>query len=117
MARNVANRSALNPFQSFALALMRIAIGWHFAYEGVAKILNPDWSAKGYLESASWIGADLFHRMASDATLLHVVDLLNAWGLVLVGLGLMLGCMTRLAAVGGVTLLALYYVAHPGSVR
>jgi uncharacterized membrane protein YphA (DoxX/SURF4 family) len=113
MARNVANRSTLNPFQSFALALMRVAIGWHFAYEGVVKVLNPEWSAKGYLEGASWIGADLFHWMASDATVLRTVDLLNAWGLVFVGLGLMLGCMTRLAAAGGVALLALYYVAHP----
>ena len=113
MARDVANRSPLNPFQSLALALMRIAIGWHFAYEGVVKVLNPEWSAKGYLESASWIGSEVFHWMASNPTILWAVDKLNAWGLVLVGLALMLGCTTRLAAAGGIALLALYYAAHP----
>ena len=113
MARDIARRSPLNPIQSLVLALMRVAIGWHFAYEGVAKVLNPDWSAEGYLKSANWIGAELFHWLASNPTVLSAVNLLNAWGLVLVGLGLMLGCMTRLAAAGGVALLALYYAAHP----
>ena len=42
-----------------------------------------------------------------------MVDLLNAWGLLLVGAGLMVGFLTRLAACGGVALLALYYMAHP----
>lgn len=113
MARDIAKRSPLNPIQSLVLTLMRVAIGWHFAYEGVAKVLNPDWSAEGYLKSANWIGAELFHWMASNPTVLWAVNLLNAWGLVLVGLGLMLGCMTRLAAAGGIVLLALYYAAHP----
>jgi uncharacterized membrane protein YphA (DoxX/SURF4 family) len=111
--RTTKKPSNLNPIQSLLLAVMRIAIGWHFAYEGVAKVLNPDWSAEGYLKSANWIGAEWFHWMASNEIVLWAVNLLNAWGLVLVGLGLMLGCMTRLAAIGGVAMLALYYAAHP----
>ena len=42
-----------------------------------------------------------------------VIDFLNIWGLILIGLGLMLGTFTRIAAVGGMVLMALYYVANP----
>ena len=103
----------LSTVQSAFLALLRIAIGWHFAYEGLSKVLDPGWSSAAYLESASWVGSGMFHWMASDPAILRVVDLLNAWGLLLVGAGLMAGLLTRLAACGGVALLALYYMAHP----
>jgi len=97
----------------FTLALLRIAVGWHFAYEGLAKLFDPAWSAEGYLRSANWIGADLFHRLADNPTLLSMTNQLNMWGLLLIGMALMLGCWTRLAAVAGMCLLALYYLAHP----
>jgi thiosulfate dehydrogenase [quinone] large subunit len=42
-----------------------------------------------------------------------IVDYLNMWGLTLIGLGLMLGLLTRTATVAGMVLLALYYVAAP----
>ena len=45
--------------------------------------------------------------------MLAVVDKLNMWGLLLIGIALMLGLLTRLSALGGILLLALYYVAHP----
>jgi len=103
----------LTKTQSTFLALMRIAVGWHFAYEGLTKVLDPTWTSADYLSSAGWIGAEMFHWMAAEESVLWAVDTLNAWGLVFVGVGLMMGCMTRLAAAGGVALLALYYMAHP----
>ncbi|MBN2473408.1 MAG: DoxX family protein [Pirellulales bacterium] len=106
-------RMQISGWQATLLALMRIAIGWHFAYEGLVKVLDPQWTSAGYLKSAGWIGADAFHWMASDPSVLKTVDALNAWGLLLIGAGLMLGCLTRLAAVAGMVLLALYYVAQP----
>jgi uncharacterized membrane protein YphA (DoxX/SURF4 family) len=95
------------------LALLRIVIGWHFAYEGVAKLLNPTWTAEGYLRAAEGPLAGVFHWMASNPGVLRWVDLLNAWGLLLIGAALMFGCLTRLAAVAGIVLLALYYIAYP----
>ena len=50
--------------------------------------------------------------MAHPAVL-RVVDLLNVWGLVLIGLALLLGAFSRFAAVAGIVLLSLYYVASP----
>jgi len=38
---------------------------------------------------------------------------LNIAGLVLIGLGLILGSFTRLATIGGIILLAFYYLSHP----
>jgi uncharacterized membrane protein YphA (DoxX/SURF4 family) len=83
----VMNRSASSPAvcrrseKSLAAALMlaglRITIGWHFLYEGVAKWMQPDWSAGGYLEASRWLLADLYHWMASNAAVLKVVNLLN----------------------------------------
>lgn len=96
-----------------AVAFLRIAIGWHFLYEGLVKLFAPSWTAAGYLRSADWLLADLFHWMANSPDVLRVVDLLNVWGLILIGAALMLGVFTRAAALGGAGLLALYYAAHP----
>ncbi|HYW78502.1 MAG TPA: DoxX family protein [Thermoguttaceae bacterium] len=100
--------------QLAAAALVRIAIGWHFAYEGLWKVLNPDqWTSAGYLRSAEGPLATMFHWMVADDSVLRIVDLANAWGLTLIGVALMLGCLTRLTAISGIVLLALYYMAHP----
>lgn len=99
--------------ESMALALLRIGVGWHFAYEGLAKLWEPQWSAAGYLRTADWLAADLFHAIADRPEVLAAVDLANIWGLILIGGALMLGCGTRLAAVAGIFLLSLYYAAHP----
>jgi thiosulfate dehydrogenase [quinone] large subunit len=33
--------------QQWALVILRLAIGWHFLYEGISKLLNPNWSSLG----------------------------------------------------------------------
>jgi len=100
-------------WREFPLALLRIAIGWHFLYEGVTKLLDPAWTSAGYLQSSTGLLAGLFHWLASSQGVLRVVDQLNIWGLILIGLGLMLGAATRPAALAGILLLALYYLAYP----
>jgi len=37
------------------LTVLRILIGWHFLYEGIAKLLSPAWTAKYYLLGSNWI--------------------------------------------------------------
>jgi uncharacterized membrane protein YphA (DoxX/SURF4 family) len=92
---------------------MRIAIGWHFLYEGVLKLLDGKWSAAAYLRGSTGPLAEYFRQLAADPMSLRIVDQLNIWGLILVGLCLMLGLATRFAAFCGVVILALYYVAYP----
>ena len=95
------------------LAGLRMTIGWHFLYEGVAKWMQPGWSAGGYLEASRWLLADFFHWMASNPALLKVVSLLNIWGLILIGVALILGALTRVASLAGIALLLLYWLANP----
>ena len=42
----------LTTVQKIALVIVRVFIGWHFLYEGVAKLLKANWSAAGYLMQA-----------------------------------------------------------------
>ncbi len=35
-----------------AITVLRVLVGWHFLYEGIAKLTSPSWSAAGYLKQA-----------------------------------------------------------------
>lgn len=96
----------------FFLTLIRIAIGWHFLHEGIVKLFTPGWTSAEYLLHARGFASPLYEWLASSPTLIAVADFLNIWGLILIGLGLFLGAFTRLFAIGGVLLLALYYFAY-----
>ncbi len=98
---------------NIVLLMLRTAIGWHFLYEGIAKLYSPLWSSYDYLSVSKWIFADFFQWMASSPQILKLVDLLNIWGLILIGLGLFLGIFTRLSSILGIILLSLYYLANP----
>jgi uncharacterized membrane protein YphA (DoxX/SURF4 family) len=102
-----------NQVQTGILVLLRIAVGWHFLYEGLSKVLNPGWTSQDYLASASGLFSPVFQWMAETPAVLRVVDFLNMWGQIFVGLGLMLGVFTQTACIAGIALLALYYIANP----
>jgi thiosulfate dehydrogenase [quinone] large subunit len=95
------------------MAILRILIGWHFMYEGMAKLTNPNWTSIGYLMDSQGFMADFFMDMASNPAVLPVIDFMNEWGLLAIGLGLILGLFTRVALVSGIVLLGLYYLSHP----
>ena len=99
--------------QQISLVLMRVLIGWHFLYEGIAKLMKPNWSSVGYLMQAKGFLAPFFRWMANTPEVLTIVDQMNIWGLIAVGLGLILGCLTRWASVGGILLILLYYLCNP----
>lgn len=107
------NTNNLSAGQLTWLVVLRVAIGWHFLYEGLIKLFNPAWSPLGYLMDSKGFLAPFYHWMASDPNVLKVVDVLNEWGLVLIGLGLVLGVFTRMAILSGMLLLAFYYLSHP----
>jgi thiosulfate dehydrogenase [quinone] large subunit len=95
------------------LVILRILIGWHFLYEGITKLLNPSWSSLGYLADSKGFLSGLFMSWASNPNALSVIDFMNEWGLTLVGLGLIMGCLTRISIIGGIIMLAFYYLSHP----
>jgi len=101
----------INSNQKTGLVILRLLIGWHFLYEGVIKLYNPSWTAKGYLLSAEFL-KPVFAIMAKEGTI-GIIDTLNISVLILVGLLLISGFKTNWACIGGMLLLALYYLAHP----
>jgi len=99
--------------QLFWLITLRVLIGWHFLYEGVVKLSNPNWSSIGYLMDSQGFMKEVFYSIAASPTMLGVADFLNVWGLIAIGLGLILGAFTNISVVSGIALLALYYLSHP----
>ncbi len=96
-----------------ALTVLRIAIGWHFLFEGLIKVLNPEWSAYSFLNAATGPFASFFKSIAANPGALDFINFLNQWALVLIGLSLILGLFSRWASLGGILLLGLYYFASP----
>ena len=103
----------LSGVQMATVVALRLLIGWHFLYEGLSKLTAPGWSAKGFLLQSRGPAAEVFRWMAADPEVLATVNQLNMWGLTLIGLGLILGCFTRLASAAGVLVILLFYLCNP----
>lgn len=100
-------------FQTATMVALRMLIGWHFLYEGLAKLTNPYWTAAGYLADSQGLFGPLFVRLAASPTAVTIIDYANAWGLTLIGVGLLFGLLARPAAIAGIAVLGLYYLAAP----
>jgi len=99
--------------QLTSLVILRLLIGWHFLYEGFAKVFNPSWSAAPFLLDSKGIFSKFFLAMAHNPHILSLVDISNELGLIAIGLGLMTGTLTRTASAFGILLIILYYCATP----
>ena len=109
----------MNRVQQVLLVFLRTLIGWHFLYEGYFKLITPGWgpdglplpawSSAGYLRGATGPFASVFHAAASSAWI-GIIDVAVPVALVAVGLGLMLGLLTQAASLGGIILLAMFYL-------
>jgi thiosulfate dehydrogenase [quinone] large subunit len=105
---------------AFALILLRTVIGWHFAYEGLYKLALPGWTrtgqplrpwtAAGYLQHASGPLAPWFHWLGQPPAI-QWIDVIVPVALVLVGLSMLLGALTRVGCWGALALLTLFYVS------
>ena len=95
-----------------SVTLLRILIGWHFLFEGVVKMYNPEWTSFGYLATAQGPFKWFFTALVGDATI-GWVDTLNIVALMVVGITFILGIFERVGAFVGMGLLALYFFAHP----
>jgi thiosulfate dehydrogenase (quinone) large subunit len=102
-----------SPGQVISLVILRVAIGWHFLYEGGSKLITPGWSSRSYLLDSKGFLSGFFAWIANNEAVLKIADLLNQWGLTLIGLALVLGLFNRLATMAGIFLLLLYYLSHP----
>lgn len=105
--------TGFTPMQRYVLVALRLLIGWHILYEGFSKLLVPNWSSLSFLSESKWIMSGFSNWIISSPGLLHAVDFLNTWGLIAIGLGLILGLFTKAAAISGAILLFVYYLNNP----
>jgi len=93
--------------QKTSLFLLRIATGWMMLYAGVTKIVDPTWSAEGYLKGAKmFVG---FYQWLISPGILPITNFTNEWGLTLLGISLICGIGIRLSSILGAILMMLYY--------
>jgi thiosulfate dehydrogenase [quinone] large subunit len=96
-----------------AITAMRVVVGWHFLYEGLAKLTSASWSAAGYMKVSRGPFAAFFHWIAGQPQLLDKANLITMYGLAIVGVLLIVGLFTRLAAVAGIGFVLLFYLCNP----
>src|SRR3989344_687497 len=97
----------MNIFQKASIFLLRVSIGWMFFWAGITKVLDPNWSAAGYLAGAKTFTS--FYQWLLTSDMLPLTNLMNEWGLTLLGFALILGVFVRLSSVLGAVLMLLYY--------
>ena len=99
----------------FILAL-RLMMGLAFLQSGFDKVVTGEFSASGYLLNAPAANgspaADLFAAMGNTQWFVAFVDVAVPWGELLIGLGLLFGALTRLAAFWGAFMMLLFYLGN-----
>ncbi|MFC6726345.1 DoxX family protein [Halobium palmae] len=98
----------------FVLAL-RLMMGAAFTYAGVAKIVEP-FDARGYLLNVAATNGNplmgLFEWMGSTDWFVAFVNVAVPWGELAIGLALLVGVATRLAAFFGAFMMLLFYFGN-----
>lgn len=89
------------------VVLLRVALGWLLFWAGITKVLNPDWTAQGYLMGAKAFSG-LYQWLASPE-MISLTNFVNEWALTLIGISLILGIGVRLSSVLGAAIMLLYY--------
>lgn len=99
------------------LVVLRVAIGWYFLYEGLAKLFTPGWTSYGYIMDSQGIFAGLFKLLGQNESLMLLVDAINIYALIIIGLFLVLGLFEKIGYISAAILLVLYYLSHPASLN
>ncbi|MCU4176952.1 DoxX family protein [Carboxylicivirga sp. N1Y90] len=106
-------QNKLNKTQLFLLLTVRVLLGWYFLYEGCSKLLHPHWTAIGFLKSSEGWFSSFFISISENPNTVDIINFLNIWGLIAIGLGLILGALSQVASIAAICILTLYYLAHP----
>ena len=88
----------------------RLLMAWTFLYAASHQVLNPKFSAAGFLKQTK-----TFHdvyAVFTSPSLDPFLTFLVSYGHLLIGLSLLAGFMVRVSASCGIALLMLYWTAH-----
>ncbi|WP_436906753.1 DoxX family protein [Halosimplex marinum] len=99
----------------FVLSL-RLMMGYAFLYSGATKVLAGGFDAGGYLSNVAATNgnplAGLFAWMGSTPWFVEFANVAVPWGEVLIGLGLLVGALVRLAAFFGALMMLMFYFGN-----
>lgn len=93
--------------EKVTLLLVRLTLGWMFLYAGISHLIDPKFSASGYISGAKTFSA-LYLWLATPGPL-SVIDFVIPWALLLLGLSLIVGLFVRLSSTLGAILMVLFY--------
>jgi thiosulfate dehydrogenase [quinone] large subunit len=96
--------------QQWSVFALRFVLGWYMVADAYLIVTNPNWSAAGFLASAKTFPA--FYAWFAQPQNLVWINPLNEWGIMLIGIALLLGIGVRPAAWAAVVLHILYYFPH-----
>ena len=102
------------PWGSYWLVFLRLITGWWFFAAGLGKIVEHGlfYDAHGWMMFAA--EGTLVYPVTSwfAANAVWLPNLMIPWGQLAIGLGLIVGCLTRLAAANGAFLMFFFYFGN-----
>lgn len=103
------------PWAAYWMFFLRVLTGWYFMHAGLTKIMEnglmmPAGSVQWFMTDQTAITYPIMQ--AFSGSLLPVVQIMIPWGEFLVGLGVLLGALTRLAAFNGALLMGFFYFGN-----
>lgn len=109
LGRDVSFRVS-EPWLAHWLVVMRLAVGWWFLHAGLDKFAAWPFDASWFVGGAAQ-GTTLAPvvTLFSDGVMLQLVNVMIPLGQFLIGLGLVFGALTRLAAFFGAVLMSFFY--------
>jgi thiosulfate dehydrogenase [quinone] large subunit len=99
----------------FVLAL-RLMMGYAFLHAGLDKVMEGGFTANDYLANVAATNgnplAPVFQWMVGTPLVMDFVNVAVPWGELFIGLGLVVGLMTRMAAFWGAFMMAMFYFGN-----
>lgn len=89
---------------------LRLLLGWFMFFDGIGILLNPNFSASGFLMNAKTFQG--FYSWFALPMNIGWVDFVTPWAIILIGVSLLVGVGVRLASWAGALLMIIYYFPH-----
>ncbi|WP_336365386.1 DoxX family protein [Halalkalicoccus salilacus] len=104
-----------HPLSAWFVLALRLVIGFAFFYSGAEKVLGG-FDSQGYLVNVAGQNGNplegMFLWMGQTPWFVEFVNIAIPWGEVAIGLGIMVGFLTRLAAFFGALMMLLFYFGN-----
>ena len=66
-------------WQTTILVALRFLIGWHLLYEGIIKLVHPEWSSLAFLSQSQWILSGFAEWVISSEGVRRLFEDFQAW--------------------------------------